>query len=145
MSLASLPFDGVAGLVRDLVDRFVPDPQKKLEALQHAQDQQLQLLREGTFADKSELQMALGQVETNKVEADSPSTFSSGWRPFIGWVCGAGFAVQFVVAPLAEWVANLSGHSIKFPPLDLATMMPLLAGMLGLGTLRTYEKAKGVA
>ncbi|MFN5700533.1 MAG: 3TM-type holin, partial [Betaproteobacteria bacterium] len=41
-----------------------------------------------------------GQLEINKAEAANPNPLTSGWRPFIGWVCGAGFALQFVVGPL---------------------------------------------
>jgi hypothetical protein len=86
-----------------------------------------------------------GQLAVNAAEATNPSVFVSGWRPFIGWVCGAGFAVQFVAGPLLEWASALAGHPIKFPAMDLGTMMPLLLGMLGLGGLRTAEKINGVA
>lgn len=39
----------------------------------------------------------------------------------------------------------LAGHPVKFPHLDLSTMMPLLFEMLGLGAFRTAEKLQGVA
>ena len=83
----------------------------------------------------------------NKPEAanSNPNPFTFGLRPFIGWVCGAGFALQFVVGPLGEWISMLAGHPVKFPQLDLGTMMPLLFGMLGLGAFRTAEKVQGVA
>lgn len=84
-----------------------------------------------------------GQIETNKVEAANPNMFVAGWRPFVGWVCGTGFAVQFVIAPIAEWLAALSGHPVKFPELDMETLLTLLGGLLGLGGLRTFEKLKG--
>lgn len=145
MNLASIPFDGVAGLARDLIDRFIPDPQKKLEAQARANELQLQLVREGTHAERAELELAKGQVAVNVAEASHGSRWTSGWRPFIGWVCGAGFAVQFVVGPLGEWLARLAGHDVAFPPLDTNTMLPLLFGMLGLGTMRTFEKTRGVA
>src|SRR5437879_2978812 len=98
------------------------------------------------FADKTEeekakiamaIQMVQAQTDTNKAEAASSSTFVAGWRPFVGWVCGSGFAVQFVLGPLLEWGSALVNHPLKFPPLDLGTMMPLLFGMLGLGGMRT--------
>jgi hypothetical protein len=87
-----------------------------------------------------ELAQITGQMEINKVEAASSSLFVSGWRPSVGWVCSAGFAVQFIVGPLAEWGSALYGHPVKFPQMDTGTMMPLLLGMLGLGGLRTAEK-----
>ena len=92
-----------------------------------------------------ELAQIAGQLEITTAEAASPNPFTSGWRPFIGWTCGAGFAVQFVVGPAGEWVCALAGHPVKFPQMDQGTMMQLLFGMLGLGAYRTAEKVKGVA
>jgi hypothetical protein len=60
-------------------------------------------------------------------------------------VCGSGFAIQFVVGPLAEWGSALYGHPVKFPQMDMATLMPLLLGMLGLSGYRTIERVNGVA
>jgi hypothetical protein len=84
-----------------------------------------------------------GQWEINKAEAGNPNPFTSGWRPFIGWVCGAGFALHFVIGTLGEWVSMPIGHPVKFPQMDLGTMMPLLFGMLGLGAYWTAEKMRG--
>lgn len=102
-----------------------------------------------TEQEKAQLAAAVslvqGQLAVNQAEAQSASVFISGWRPFVGWVCGSGFAVQFIIGPLAEWGSTVAGHPIKFPPLDLETMMPLLLGMLGLGGLRTAEKVRRVA
>jgi hypothetical protein len=84
-----------------------------------------------------DLAQIAGQLEINKAEAANPSPFTSGWRPFVGWTCGAGFAVQFVVEPVGEWISALAGHPVKFPQMGLGTMMPLLFGMLGLDAYRT--------
>ena len=113
-----------------VLDRVLPDPAQQAAA-------KLELLK---LQQNGELAQITGQMEINKVEAASSSLFVSGWRPGIGWVCGAGFAVQFVVGPLAEWGSALAGHPVKFPQMDTGTMMPLLLGMLGLGGLRTAEK-----
>lgn len=113
-----------------VLDRVLPDPAQQAAA-------KLELLK---LQQNGELAQITGQMEINKVEAASSSLFVSGWRPSIGWVCGAGFAVQFVIGPLAEWGAALAGHPVKFPQMDTGTMMPLLLGMLGLGGLRTAEK-----
>lgn len=86
-----------------------------------------------------------GQLDTNKQEAASPSVFVAGWRPFIGWVCGAGCAWNWAGLPVALFFANLFGHPLNLQPADLSEMMPLLIGMLGLGGMRTYEKLNGVA
>ena len=113
-----------------VLDRVLPDPAQQAAA-------KLELLK---LQQNGELAQITGQMDINKVEAASSSIFVSGWRPGIGWVCGAGFAVQFVIGPLAEWGSALAGHPVKFPQMDTGTMMPLLLGMLGLGGLRTAEK-----
>ena len=113
-----------------VLDRVLPDPAQQAAA-------KLELMK---LQQNGELAQITGQMDINKVEAASSSLFVSGWRPSIGWVCGAGFAVQFVIGPLAEWGSALYGHPVKFPQMDTGTMMPLLLGMLGLGGLRTAEK-----
>lgn len=99
-------------------------------------------------AEKDKMNLMLvamqSQTDTNKAEAASPSVFVAGWRPAVGWICGAAFGVQFVFGPLGTWAAALAGHPLAFPQLDVGTMMPLLFGLLGLGGMRTYEKVAGV-
>ena len=118
-----------------VLDRVLPDPAQQAAA-------KLELLK---LQQNGELAQITGQMEINKVEAASSSLFVSGWRPSVGWVCSAGFAVQFIIGPLAEWGAALAGHPVKFPQMDTGTMMPLLLGMLGLGGLRTAEKLQDKA
>lgn len=102
-----------------------------------------------TEAEKQQLAAAVmvvqGQIDTNKVEAANPSVFVSGWRPFIGWVCGAACAWNWIGLPIAKVALSLAGYSIDLAPANLSEMMPVLLGMLGLGGLRTIEKIKGVA
>ena len=105
----------------------------------------LKLMQIGMSAD-------LAQIEVNKREAASGFIFVSGWRPFIGWVCGSAFAYNYILSPFimggVYYYAQLTGKVVDLsglPQLDLATMIPVLMGMLGLGGLRTYEKGAGVA
>lgn len=86
-------------------------------------------------------QLQEAQTAINQAEAASPNMFVAGWRPFIGWICGAAFALNFIVQPIAQWII---GPTVKLPELDLATMLPVLLGMLGLGAYRTVEKVQGV-
>jgi hypothetical protein len=129
------PVSALLDIGGKVMDRLWPDPAQAAAA-------KLELFK---LQQSGELSMIAGQMEINKVEASNSSVFVSGWRPAIGWVCGAGFAVQFVVGPLAEWGSALYGHPVKFPAMDTGTMMPLLLGMLGLGGMRTAEKIQGVA
>lgn len=118
-----------------VIDRIWPDPTAAAAA-------KLELFK---LQQSGELAQIAGQLDIDKVEAASSSLFVAGWRPFIGWICGVAFGVQFVVGPLASWGSRLYGHPVDFPPMDVATMMPLLFGMLGLGAYRTAEKLQGKA
>jgi hypothetical protein len=89
-------------------------------------------------------QTIVGQLEINKAEAAHESIFVSGWRPFIGWVCGTALAWNFVAAPLLVFIAAASGAEMPpTPTLDATTLMPVLLGMLGLGGMRSWEKLNG--
>lgn len=91
----------------------------------------------------------VAQASTNTEEAKSPMFFVAGWRPFIGWVCGFGLAYQFLALPFLTWIlaviALLSGKILPpLPPVDIASLLTLVGGMLGLGTLRYMDKKAGV-
>lgn len=86
------------------------------------------------------LAVVQGQLDANKVEAAHPSIFVSGWRPAVGWVCGAACAWNWIGLPIAKLIADLMGHQIALAPADLGEMLPVLMGLLGLGGLRTIEK-----
>lgn len=86
-----------------------------------------------------------GQLDINKSEAASPSVFVSGWRPAIGWVCGAACTWNWVGLPIAKFAMLALGHPLNVQPADLTDMLPILTGLLGLGGLRTVEKINGVA
>ena len=85
------------------------------------------------------------QMDVNKVEAAHPSVFVSGWRPAIGWLCGAAFAWNWVGLPIANMGLAIAGISLDLSPASMAEMMPVLLGMLGLSGLRSFEKNQGVA
>ena len=85
------------------------------------------------------------QMDVNKVEAAHPSVFVSGWRPAIGWICGAAFAWNWVGLPIAKMGLAIAGISLELSPASMAEMMPVLLGMLGLSGLRSFEKSHGVA
>ena len=88
----------------------------------------------------------LAQVELNKVEAGHRSIFVAGWRPFIGWVCGTALAYNFIVRDLVAWGFSVwAAQTSAPPPLEMAALMTVLMGLLGLGGLRTVEKLSGRA
>lgn len=80
----------------------------------------------------------LAQIELNKVEAQHRSMFVAGWRPALGWVCAIGLFFPYVINPVLQWYTGAVG-----PQLPLDSITELVVAMLGLGTLRTFEKIKG--
>lgn len=99
--------------------------------------------------EKREIAMAMtlvqGQLEINKVEAGSDSLLKSGWRPAIGWICGAACAWNWVGLSIANFVCSLAHVSVVLEPASINEMLPILVSMLGLGVYRTTEKLKGKA
>jgi hypothetical protein len=129
--------------VSDLLDRIIPDPQAREAA-------KLALANEENAAAMQKLQMALqedqAQTQINAVEAQNGDLFVSGWRPFIGWVCGVAFAYHFVVQPLLAFIIANSGREVHLPVFQMEELSTVLMGLLGLGGLRTLEKiSKGKA
>jgi hypothetical protein len=131
MSFLSV-FDAVTPVINKVLD-FIPDPQQKLQAQQ--------ALMKG-LSDWDSQQSAV-----NAEEAKSNSIFVAGWRPFIGWICGAAMAYKFVIQPFLVFiiVACQIDFNIKLlPVMDWSEMSTVLLGMLGLGGMRTFEKMNGV-
>jgi hypothetical protein len=122
--------------VTDAVSRFLPEDK---EARAQAERQ-----LEASLAD-SLAAIDLAQLDINKTEAASRNVFVAGWRPFIGWTCGAAMAYSYVLQPIISFGLAQANYLIALPSVELAEMMPVLMGMLGLGGLRSYEKVKGVA
>ena len=91
-------------------------------------------------------QSALGQLDINKAEAQNPRLFVSGARPFIIWVCGFALLYAAILDPIARFIAQVIYHYAgPFPVIDTTITLQVLLGLLGLGTMRTAEKFKGVA
>lgn len=120
----------------DLIDKFVPDADAKNRAREAWQLKVLEIAA-------AEAQQ---QSQTNTAEAQNASLFVSGWRPAVGWVCALSFAWVCVGQPMFSWLYVLTTKQ-PAPVIALPTemLMTTLLGMLGLGTLRTLEKIKGVS
>lgn len=98
-----------------------------------------------------------GQIETNKIEAASSSLFVAGWRPAVGWVAVLSLFFMYVpkaIVMTAVWtyqcavLININGAFTQlpiFPELGAMDIIGLVASMLGIAGLRTYDKYKGIA
>ena len=129
------PVTAVLDIGGKLIDRMWPDPAQAATA-------KLELIK---LQQSGDLAQMTGQLEINKIEAASSSTFVSGWRPAIGWVCALALFYQYLVRPLAVAVFAAAGHPLPtMPGLD-ENLWQLMMAMLGMGGLRTFEKVQGVA
>lgn len=104
----------IAALASKILDMF-PNAQQRGEALNKLQD----------FAAA----VASKQSDINIAEAASGNWFASSWRPACGWLCTFALAYNTIIAPLFHLGLG-----------DTGTLISILTGMLGLGTLRTAEK-----
>lgn len=87
---------------------------------------------------------AMAQLEVNKAEAVHDSLFVAGWRPAIGWVCALAIFSDFVLRPVMVWISGWYPGMPVFPSLISDNLWELMAGMLGLSGLRTFEKTRKV-
>jgi hypothetical protein len=124
----------IIGIIGDVLDKVIPDNNAKAKAKAD--------IEKALIDNASKINLA--QAETNKIEASHRSIWVAGWRPFLGWVAGFGFAWVFVIAPVAQWVCALLGIHIVLPVLHTDVMMELTIALLGLSGLRSWEKSKGL-
>lgn len=131
---------GLMDVAKAIIGRIWPDPAQQAEA----QMKLLQLQQTGELAQlAAETDLAKLQIQTNIEEAKSPNWFVAGWRPFIGWSCGAGLAYVALFEPIARFVAKVGfGYEGGFPVIDTSLTTQVLMGMLGIGGMRTLEKLK---
>lgn len=126
--------DLLIGPVTGLLDKFIED-----------KDQKAKLAHEiATLAEKQAHESLMGQLEINKEEAKHRSVFIAGWRPFVGWTCGLALLYHYLIQPILIFAFTAYGITIELPEFDMASLLTVLMGMLGLGGLRTFEKFKGV-
>jgi len=125
----------LVGPVTGLLDKFIED-----------KDQKAKLAHEiATMGEKHSQEALLAQLEINKAEAASGSLFKGGWRPFVGWTCGIAFFYHFVLQPLLIFIfAYIGLETPDLPKFDVGTLLPVLGGLLGIGSLRSWEKHKGL-
>jgi hypothetical protein len=124
--------EDVIGSVGDLISEVVVDKDKRNEI-----NLELEKIKDAASARISDERIA--QIEVNKEEAKSGSIFVAGWRPFVGWVSGAGLAAQAILLPIIE---SVTGRAYT---LDTTLLIFTLGGMLGIGGMRTFEKVRGVS
>ena len=99
---------------------------------------------------KIEAELKKRQMDINLADSQSKSGGISGmiqriWRPLIGFSCALAIFWEYVLKQFLMFlIATFSWETKPLPELDMATLMPLVMALLGMGALRSYEKVKKV-
>jgi hypothetical protein len=129
-----IPVLSILEIGAKLLDKVIPDK----DAREKAQSELFKAAQDQDF------QLALAQIKVNEEEAKSENLFKSGWRPAIGWICVFGLAYNFVIYNILLWAVATFQLQITPPALMSDILMELVFALLGLGSLRTFEKIKGI-
>ena len=122
--------ESVVGVAGKVLDKFVEDKDLKTKLNAELKSQIISL--------------DLAQAQTNLEQAKHSSIFVAGARPAIMWICAFGLGWQFVFQPVAAWILAVSGSELMLPLFETEGLMPLTLSLLGLGSMRSFEKFKGI-
>ena len=122
-------------IVGDVIGRFLPED--KEAAAKARREIEAELTKHLTEID-------LAQAQTNLEQAKHPSIFIAGARPAIMWICAFGLGWQFVFQPVAVWIFSVMDSDLVLPMIETEGLMPLTLSLLGLGSMRSFEKFKGI-
>jgi hypothetical protein len=148
------PISAAFDVGHSIIKRIWPDPADqarelfKLTELKQAGD--LEKLQ-------AHVQLMTGQMAINAKEAEHKSIFVAGWRPAVGWTGAISLALAYIPKSLAitgMWIyQNLAViqatedmskfQMLVFPDLGTGEILGLLASMLGIGAMRSYDKKQG--
>jgi len=114
--------------IASLLDKFIPDKDAR-DKLAH---------EIATMSVKQAHEIQMSQIKVNEVQAAHKSLFVAGSRPSIMWICALGLLYAVFLHPILDiW--------FTMPEVNTEVLTPVMMGLLGLGGMRSFEKAKGVA
>ena len=131
MSIIGNEFSSPIEAIGNVLDKLFTSDGEKLDR---------QIAMERLLLRSSEI-----QAEINKIEAQHRSLFVAGWRPFIGWVCGFALAWHFIGYDLLSWGAANFGYVNPPQLIGTGDLLTVVFSLLGLGGMRSFEKAIGRA
>jgi len=90
------------------------------------------------------------QMEINLADAQSTATDISGilqrsWRPLIGFSAALAIFFEFVLKPFIVFFLGVFNIEVgPLPQMNMEQLMPLVMTLLGMASLRTFEKHKKI-
>jgi hypothetical protein len=126
-----------------LLERVLPDK----AATEAAKLELMRLVQTGDLAQlNADLEIQKANLQINLADAQSGSNYRGGWRPMLGWICGAALAWDWVIKQVFLTVWTLTDHIAPvLPTLSMEQIMGLISCLLGLSGMRTFERIKGKA
>lgn len=131
------PITVIAGLATTVINRLWPDKTQ-------AQKDLFRLELEKILAESALLK---GQLEINAAEASNPNRKWITWRELVGYICAFALMWIYIIQPVVLFGFAAYGAPISkadLPDFDFLALMGLLTNLLGIGALKTFEKAKGL-
>lgn len=121
-------------LISKILDKVAPDADIEIKGK----------ITQALQMQQNEYNIQLAQLDINKEEARSTSTYIAGGRPFYIWVGGFGIAYQVLFMPICNGVLVGFGLPPVFQPVDTNLLLAIVGSLLGFNGTRTYEKLKGI-
>ena len=92
-----------------------------------------------------EKQMAITLADAQSTAGGLSGFMQRSWRPLIGMSAAIAIFWEFVLSKFILFFLGVFHYEvINIPQLDTGVLMTLVTSLLGLGTLRTIEKSKGL-
>ena len=136
MVLGKLLGGGTVKAVANVIDELHTSEEEK---------QQLKNRFEEIQAKLKSKQMDINIADANSTAGGLSGFMQRSWRPLIGMSCAIAIFWEFVLSKFILFICGLFHYEvINIPELDMGTLMPLVASLLGMGALRTFEKTKGI-
>ena len=137
------PLDAIFELGKTAIEKIWPDPTKRAAELRLLEE----LRQNGDLARlNAQVKIMLAQIKVNEVAASHPSIFVSGARPAAIWAGVFSMSWAGIIHPLLTWVWAFADMPGEPPPLiESAALAAIVTGLLGVGSMRSYDKKGGVS
>ena len=107
--------------------------------------EKLKLQMKEIEAKLQEKQMAINLADAQSTAGGLSGFMQRSWRPLIGMSAAIAIFWEFVLSKFILFFLGVFHYEvINIPQLDTGFLMTLVTSLLGLGTLRTIEKSKGL-
>ena len=143
-----IELDSMFKFGESVINRLFPDQNARADQMR-----KLEEMRQKGDLDRMRMNidLMLAQIEVNKEQAKSKSFFVSGARPFAIWAGVASMVYSGILKPFLDYIwvylqatGYISADVAPPPTLETSALFVLTSGLLGVSTMRSYDKKNGV-